>query len=161
MYMIAIKFVVRWSKVEVNNVVGGALLLYKQTSCFIQGRLSEDRLQDETDNRIASVLTSLATVICTSVVCEKKAVFTCLKIMKEKHVPWQKIQHVSEYCTYLCVVFCCILCFYSQDDVITLQKSSWSQVPKQAWCTSDSRWSTVHRISRTREAVQCPICAGV
>ncbi|XP_041351980.1 serine-protein kinase ATM-like isoform X2 [Gigantopelta aegis] len=62
----------------------------------IKGKLSSERMQDERNNRTTSSLLALATVACTSPVCEKNCLFAFCQLIKEKNLeitPIQKVLH--------------------------------------------------------------------
>ena len=65
---------------------------------FLQGRLSAEKLQDERNTRVSSVLIALGTVMCVSPVCEKKAVFAVCQLMKEKNIEKELVIQVKLFC---------------------------------------------------------------
>ena len=66
------------------------------TCCSFQGRLSEEKLQDERLNRVSSTLIGLGTVMCVSPVCEKKAVLGICQLMKEKNIDTELVKQVNK-----------------------------------------------------------------
>ncbi|KAL4233541.1 hypothetical protein ACF0H5_008221 [Mactra antiquata] len=56
-------------------------------SLDIQGKLQPERLKDEKITRQCSMLVTLGTIICTSNICEKQAVFTLIKFIQDRNVP--------------------------------------------------------------------------
>ncbi|XP_053392108.1 serine-protein kinase ATM-like, partial [Mercenaria mercenaria] len=72
------------------------LFVVLNDSLDFQGRLSPERLEDEKLTRIASMLTALGTVICSSPVCEKLAVFSMMQFIKEKDVPVDMVQRILQ-----------------------------------------------------------------
>ncbi|KAJ8314521.1 hypothetical protein KUTeg_006671 [Tegillarca granosa] len=60
----------------------------------IQGKLSPERAQDERNTRVASVLTTLGNIICSSPVCEKKAVFALCRLIRESGIEIEQAQNV-------------------------------------------------------------------
>lgn len=75
-----------------------------------QGKLSVDEQSDEALNRTSSLLKALVNVICYSPVCEKKAVFTCVQLIKEKNLSVELVRKVGRTKFYVMVsIFSCII----------------------------------------------------
>ncbi|XP_064597040.1 serine-protein kinase ATM-like [Liolophura sinensis] len=58
---------------------------FVQDTLSLESKLNVDEQADEALNRTSSLLKALVNVACYSPVCEKKAVFTCVQLIKEKN----------------------------------------------------------------------------
>ncbi|CAG2219119.1 ATM [Mytilus edulis] len=59
-----------------------------------QGSLTAERAQDEKNNRTASALTTVGNIMCSSVVCENKAIFALCQLVRECDIDIKQVHNV-------------------------------------------------------------------
>lgn len=59
--------------------------------------MTVERAQDEKNNRTASALTTVGNIMCSSVVCENKAIFALCQLVRECDIDIKQVHNVNNY----------------------------------------------------------------